>query len=111
VEQREQPERASDGERGDARVSAAIDRWQRELLDLSRNNRLLYFQAGSGRRGQGGVEIAQPAPADLFDRLANRERPQTIARPVAERQPGRDPETGNPHPDPLPGGEGTVPTA
>src|SRR3954454_3003408 len=71
---------------GDDRVQAAIDRWQRELLDLSRNNRLLYFQAGAGRRGQGGVRIAEPAPTELFERLANREHRQTIARPPATAQ-------------------------
>src|SRR5437764_12440265 len=60
---------------GTARVLAAIERWQRELLDLSRNNRLLYFQPG-----RAGVTIAQPAPSELFDRLANRERRQTIVR-------------------------------
>jgi very-short-patch-repair endonuclease len=66
-----------------ARVEAAIDRWQRELLDLSRSNRLLYFQVlggpGPGRRGQGGIAIVQPAPPELFERLANHERRQTIA--------------------------------
>ena len=65
---------------GQMRVEAAIDRWQRELLDLSRNNRLLYFQTGPGRRGQSGVRIEQPAPGELFDRLANHERRQTIVR-------------------------------
>ena len=71
---------------GDDRVQAAIDRWQHELLDLSRNNRLLYFQAGAGRRGQGGVRIAEPAPTELFERLANREHRQIIARPPATAQ-------------------------
>jgi very-short-patch-repair endonuclease len=58
---------------GTPRVLAAIERWQRELLDLSRNNRLLYFQPG-----RAGLAITQPGPAELFDRLANRERRQTI---------------------------------
>src|SRR6266540_4475363 len=64
---------------GTERVLAAIDRWQRELLDLSRNNRLLYF-----RPDRGAVAIAEPTPCELFDRLANRERRQTIARPAPE---------------------------
>ncbi|MGE3267784.1 MAG: DUF4011 domain-containing protein, partial [Chloroflexota bacterium] len=75
-----QPELAPVG----TRVAAAIERWQRELLDLSRNNRLLHFQA-SGRRGQGGVQVAAPTPAELFDRLANKERRQTIARPAIQQ--------------------------
>ena len=103
---------------GSPRVEAALDRWQRELLDLSRNNRLLYFQAGRGRRGQGGVPIAQPTPPELFDRLANREKRQTIARPSTDQQLTLElePDTGsaphptmgplNPHgPNPLPEGE------
>src|SRR5437763_2870614 len=61
---------------GTARVLTTSERWQRELLDLSRNNRLLYFQPG-----RAGVAIAHPTPSELFDRLANRERRQTIARP------------------------------
>src|SRR5215212_9102377 len=89
VEQLEQPEPALEAPSesadepapGPSRVEGAIDRWQRELLDLSRNNRLLYFQSGQGRRGQGGVPIVEPTPVELFDRLANRERRQTIAKP------------------------------
>src|SRR5688500_12025197 len=92
MDQQEQPDPAPEklskpaGEPspGSLRVEVAIDRWQRELLDLSRNNRLLYFQAGQGRRGQGGVPIAQPLPPELFDRLANREKRQTIAHPPAQ---------------------------
>ncbi|HZO24564.1 MAG TPA: DUF4011 domain-containing protein [Chloroflexota bacterium] len=127
VEQREQPDSAPASPSGPAdepspgspRVEAAIARWQRELLDLSRNNRLLYFQAGRGRRGQGGVPIAQPTPPELFDRLANREKRQTISRPSTDQQltielaldTGSPPHPTmgplNPHgPNPLPEGEG-----
>ncbi|MCC7369528.1 MAG: DUF4011 domain-containing protein [Chloroflexi bacterium] len=96
-----------------AHVSTAIDRWQRELLDLSRNNRLLHFQpagGGGGRSGQRGVPVAQPAAAELFDRLANRERKQTIARPpVAAQQPLDLTDTVEDAPHPQPGGDTPLP--
>jgi hypothetical protein len=75
-------EQTGQPDQGRQRVEAAIDRWQRELLDLSRNNRLLYLQTGRGRRGQSGVSIAEPSPPEVFDRLANRERRQTVVRPA-----------------------------
>ena len=52
-----------------ARVDQAIKRWQEELLDLTRRNRLLYFKPSSG-----ALALTHPDVENLFDSLANKSR-------------------------------------
>src|SRR4051794_28651528 len=46
-------------------LAARIDGWRQQLLDTSRRNRLVNFKSGR----VGGIELAHPAPADLWQRL------------------------------------------
>lgn len=52
-----------------SRVAQALSKWQSELLDLSKANRLLYFRPGSG-----ALALSDPEPESLFDGLVNGER-------------------------------------
>ena len=47
----------------DERVRQQLDSWRRDLINLTRNNRLLYLKSNLG------VQVESPAPQDLFDRL------------------------------------------
>lgn len=49
----------------DERVRQQLDAWRRNLINLTRNNRLLYLKASVG------LQIDSPAPQELFDRLDN----------------------------------------
>jgi very-short-patch-repair endonuclease len=61
----------------DTRVRQQIRRWARELIDLSRRNRSLYFKPLK----RSTVSLAWPAPAALFDSLmAGERRPVYVPR-------------------------------
>lgn len=62
-------------------VSAAIDRWLVELLDLKKSNRLLYFKLGRGAR-----TLLHPDPASLFDGLVNHERAYSFYLPEEDAE-------------------------
>ncbi|MCC6626894.1 MAG: DUF3320 domain-containing protein [Chloroflexi bacterium] len=57
-------------------VAAALARWQAELLDLSRRNRLLYLTPG-----RGVLSLTHPTPDTLFEGLENQERRFRIYAP------------------------------
>ena len=56
-------------------VNDAIKRWQTELLDLTKSNRLLYFKPRSG-----ALPLSYPDPAILFDGLVNKSQEFTFYR-------------------------------
>ena len=62
---------------GTDRVDAALQHWQMELLDLTRNNRLLHV----GPRSSGFVRIMQPDINRLYDLLTGTTRKFTFYRP------------------------------
>jgi len=57
-----------------ATVASKLDEWKRQLLDLSKRNRLLHFKETKRQT----LRVEQPVPADLFARIAVRERPATV---------------------------------
>jgi len=61
--------------RSSAIVTSALERWQVELLDLSRSNQLLYFKTPRA------LNVTHPAPDLLFDGLVNRGRGYRMYRP------------------------------
>lgn len=58
-------------------VKDYLDAWKRSLLDLSRRNRLLYFNLGMATR----IQLADPAPQSLYHDLVGEER--TLEFPYA----------------------------
>src|SRR3954447_8079867 len=60
------------------RVEMALNRWQAELLDLTKANRLLYFRPGSG-----ALPLIHPLAPVLFDGLTIQEHAYTFYRPAA----------------------------
>lgn len=59
-----------------SKVTAAIQQWQAELLDLSKSNRLLFFKTG-----RGALRLTHPTSDVIYDLLANRNRALTFCRP------------------------------
>lgn len=55
-------------------VQNKLDEWKRQLLDLSKRNRLLHFR--ETRRQT--LRVQQPDPGALFERIAISERPVTV---------------------------------
>lgn len=56
-------------------VEAAIQRWQAELLDLSKANQLLYFKEGRA------LKLTHPVPTALFDGLVSSIQTYRLYRP------------------------------
>lgn len=67
---------------GGLHVDDAIKRWQTELLDLTKSNRLLYFKPRSG-----ALQLSHPDAALLFDGLANKRETFEHFRPPEEEVP------------------------
>lgn len=61
-------------------VREALDHWKRELLDLSRRNKLLYFHTARGIR----IPITSPLLTDLYRRLILDEKPLKFPQPLDE---------------------------
>lgn len=65
-------------------VDNAIKRWQTELLDLTKSNRLLDFKPGSG-----ALPLSHPGAELLFDGLTNKREMFEHYRPREEEGPQR----------------------
>ena len=53
------------------RIDSCINEWKRRLIDLTRRNRLIYFVP----KRSSSIQIAEPSPSDVFDRLVREEKP------------------------------------
>ena len=62
-----------------AKVNAAVDRWKRQLLDVSRGNRALYYK----RTVTTTVDIGGTGPS-IWDTLVVRSAELTVAEPAAD---------------------------
>jgi hypothetical protein len=60
---------------GLSKVSTALERWKAELLDLSRNNQLLYFKKNRA------LSLTHPHQHALFEGLVDRVRTYRLYRP------------------------------
>src|SRR2546422_9803675 len=49
------------------RVRDQINAWREDLINLNRNNRLLYFR----KTKSSTLEVRQPSASDLLDRFSN----------------------------------------
>ena len=64
---------------GQANISGDIERWQQNLLDLTRRNRLLFFKTGKSV-----VRIIETEPDPLINKLSARKK--GLSFPFAERK-------------------------
>lgn len=64
------------------RTQVTIERWQAELLDLSKANRLLHFKPG-----RGVLTLNYPGPDLLFARLVNQGRSFTFYQANEDAEP------------------------
>ena len=53
------------------RIDSCINEWKRRLIDLTHRNRLIYFVP----RRSSSIQIAEPSPSDVFNRLVTEEKP------------------------------------
>src|SRR4030042_3267247 len=53
------------------RIASCINEWKRRLIDLTRRNRLIYFVP----KRSSSIQIAEPSPSDVFNRLVVEEKP------------------------------------
>ena len=59
------------------RIAQRIEEWKRKIVDLSRRNRSLYFARTRGST----LKITSPTISEIFDRLANLEKPWEFCMP------------------------------
>ena len=52
------------------RINQRINEWKQRLIDLTRRNKLLYFQPGKGP----ALTIEQPSAETIFDQIYKKEK-------------------------------------
>ncbi len=75
----------------DAAVNRRLDEWKRRLIDLTRRNRLLYFDPSKGAT----LTITQPMMAEVFEHLYIEERAWKFWMPPASQSDETDDEKGD----------------
>jgi len=72
------------------KLDAHIEEWMRELVDLSRRNRLLFFTPTRSS----SLQLVEPSPTEVFQRLVIEEKPWIFFIPREEEQatPPRKPD-------------------